>query len=121
GVGDTFQPSRHVDAVAVDASLVVDDITDVDADAELHTVFWVNSGIALYHLGLDRDRTFDCVHHAREFGKNAVASRVDDATTELSDHRQDDCLMPLEIMHRAHLVRAHQRAVTGNVRSKDGC
>jgi hypothetical protein len=28
--------------------------------------------------------------------------------------------MLLEIMYRAHLIRTHQRAVTGNVRSEDG-
>jgi AraC family transcriptional regulator, regulatory protein of adaptative response / methylated-DNA-[protein]-cysteine methyltransferase len=70
---------------------------------------------ALCHLGLDGDRALDRVHHAGEFGENAVAGSVDDAPAELAYHREHDRLMPLEIMHRACLVRAHQRTVAGDI------
>jgi hypothetical protein len=36
GLRDPFEPRRDVDAVAIDPGLVVDDVTQVDADAEAH-------------------------------------------------------------------------------------
>ena len=69
---------------------------------------------------MDGDRAFDRVHHAGEFGENAVAGGVDDAPGELAHHREHDCLMPLEIAHRARLVRAHQRAIAGDVSRENG-
>ncbi len=120
GLCDALQPGSHVDAVAVDAGFVVDHVADIDADAELHAALWLNGGIALGHLGLDGDRAFDRVHHAGEFGENAVARSVDDASCELTDHREHHRLMALEITHRARLVRAHQRAIAGDVSRQNG-
>jgi hypothetical protein len=53
---DALQPGSNVDAVAIDAGLVVDYVTDIDADAELHAALRLDCGIALCHLGLDGGR-----------------------------------------------------------------
>jgi hypothetical protein len=82
---------------------------------------WLNRSIALHHFGLDSDCTFNCVHHAGEFGKNAVASGVDNAPAELANHRKHGCLMPLEVTHCARFISAHQSTVTSDVCSQDGC
>ena len=117
---DAFQPRSDVDAVAIDAAFIVDDIADIDANAELHAPFWLNRSVALCHFGLDSDRASDRVHHAGKFGENAIAGGVDDAPAEFANHWKHHCLMPLEVTHRARLVRAHQRAITGDVRGQDG-
>jgi hypothetical protein len=69
---------------------------------------------------LDGDGAFDCIHDAGELGKNTVAGGVYDTPAEFADHRQHDRLMLLEIAHRARLVRAHQRAITGDICGQDG-
>src|ERR1700738_4891026 len=39
---------------------------------------------------------------------------------ELAENREHDGLVPLEITDRARLVRAHQRAITGDICCQDG-
>ena len=117
---NALEPRSHVDSVAIDAGVIVDHVADIDADSELHAALRLDCGIALSHLGLDGEGAFDRVHHAGEFGENAVAGGVDDAPGELADHREHDGLMPLEITHRAGLVRGHQCAIAGNVRRENG-
>jgi hypothetical protein len=53
---DALQPRGHVDPLAINADIVVDDVADVDANAELHAALRLDCGIALCHLGLDGDR-----------------------------------------------------------------
>ena len=83
-------------------------------------MLWLNGGIALGHLRLNGHRAFDRVYNAGELGENAVAGGVDDAPPELTDHREHHRLMALEITHRARLVRAHQRAIAGDVSRQNG-
>ena len=118
-LGDALQACGDVDAVAVDARLVVDDIAEVDADAELHPTICFDGGVALGHRLLDGDRALDRVHDAGELGEDAVAGRVDDAAAVLGDHRQHDRLMRLEVADGTRLVSAHQRAVAGDVGGED--
>ena len=88
-------------------------------DAELHAPRWLDRGVTLCHRLLNGDRAFERVHDAGELGEDAIAGRVDDAPTELADHRQDDRLVPLEIAYSARLIRAHQRAVAGDIGRQD--
>jgi hypothetical protein len=69
----------------LDAGIVVDYVTEIDANPELHATLRLDGGIAHCHLGLDRDLAFDRVHHAVELGENAVAGSVDDAPGELTN------------------------------------
>ena len=66
-------------------------------------------------------RALNRAQDAGELGQDAVTSCVDDAAAERADHGQYDRLMALEIPHRAGLVRAHQRAVAGDVSGQDCC
>jgi hypothetical protein len=65
-----FRARRDVDAVPLDARLVVDDVTQVDADAEEHPALLRHVGVARGHDGLDRSRALRRAHHAREFGED---------------------------------------------------
>ena len=120
GLRDPLEPRRDVDAVAIDPGLVVDDVTQVDADAEPHAARLGHRLVARRHDGLDLDRALGRVDHARELGQDAVAGGVDDAAAVAADQRQDHRLVRLEVVDRRGLVLAHEPAVAGDVGGKNG-
>ena len=68
-VGDgSLQPRRDVDAVTIDAGLVIDHIADVDADAELHAMCVLDRRVALCHLR-GRRGALDRAYYAGESAK----------------------------------------------------
>src|SRR5262245_12919147 len=93
GFGDVLQPCRNIDAVAVKTRLVVDHITDVDADPKLHAACRVGHRVALGHRLLHGNRALDGVYDACELGKDSVASRVDDTPAVFCDHGEVGCLV----------------------------
>src|SRR5262249_41874815 len=56
---DAFKSGSNVDAVAVDAGVVKDDVTLIDADAEAQAAVFFHVSIALRHDTLDRHRALD--------------------------------------------------------------
>ena len=82
----------------------MDDITQVDADAELHAARLGHLLVARRHDGLDLDRALGRVDHARELGQDAVPGGVDDAAAVAADQGQDRRLVPLEVADRRGLV-----------------
>ena len=87
GLRDALEPRRNVDAVAVDPGFVVDNITQIDADAELHAARRRHPFVARRHDGLDLDRALGRADHARELGQDAVAGGVDDAAAVVANQR----------------------------------
>ena len=117
---DALEPGRDVDAVAVDAGLVVDDVAQVDADAELHAARLGHPLVARRHDGLDLDPALSRVDYARELGQDAIPRGVDDAAAVAADQRQDRRLVPLEVADRRGLVLSHEAAVAGDVGGENG-
>jgi hypothetical protein len=65
--------------------------------------------------------TFDSIYDAAELGEDDVAGGIDDALTMLSDHREHDRLMDLEIGDSAFFVGAHESAIARDVGREDCC
>ena len=67
------QQSGDIDPVAVDGPiLLLDHITEIDVDAELHAPVLGELAMAPAEFALDLDRTVDRFHGAWEFCKDAV-------------------------------------------------
>src|SRR5262245_18505012 len=105
----------------VDARIVVHHVTNVDPHPILHAVLFFDFGIAPRHCLLNGAGAFHGVYHTGEFGKDAIASSIDDPSAETRDHGQDHCLMGFDITNSACLVVAHQGAVSGYVSSQYCC
>ena len=56
---------------------VVDDVAEVDADAQKHPTLCGNIEVALRHDPLDRDGAFDGAHGAWKLRHDAVAGDMD--------------------------------------------
>ena len=109
-----------VDAVAVDIALVDDDVTDIDADAELDPAIFGNGGVALGHAALDFHGATHGIDCARKLDQRTVARGFDDAAAVFGDLGIDEfATVGLERSESAFLVDAHQAAVASNVGCED--
>ena len=78
GLRDAFEPRSDIDAVAHQIAVaLLDDVAEVDADAELDASVIGNAGVALDHAALQFDRAADCVDDAAELDDRAVAGALD--------------------------------------------
>src|SRR5271163_150154 len=64
GLGQAFEASRDIDAVAKDVTVLDDDVADVDADAKLDAVVLRQRGIPLGHCRPDLGRASERVDDA---------------------------------------------------------
>ena len=118
--GERLEPRRDIDPVAVSAGSVVDDVAEIDADAQQHPTLRGNVEVALRHDLLDGDGAFDRAHGARELRHDSVACDVYDSAAVLRDEREDRRLVRFEIAHRRFFVAPHEARIAGDIRGQDG-
>src|SRR5277367_119075 len=86
--GDALQSRGDVDAVAHQVAVtLLDDVTEMNADAEVDAALLRQAGVALDHAVLHLDRAADGVHHAAKLNESAVAGAFDDAAMMDGDSR----------------------------------
>src|SRR6185437_13892558 len=90
GLGQSLDPRRDIDAVAVNVVALDDDVADIDADAERDAVALGDVRVALGDALLHFDRACDRVHRAGEFDQCAVADELDGAAGVGGNGRIDD-------------------------------
>ena len=91
GLGDALEPRGDVDAVAHQVAVAfLDDVAEMNADAELDAAFGRQAGVALDEAGLHLDRAAHRVDHAAELDDGAVAGALDDAAAMGGDGRVDE-------------------------------
>ena len=79
GRGDPLQSRGDIDAVAHQVAVVfLDDVADVNADAEFDSPVLRHAGVAFDEAVLDFDRAADRVHDAAKLDYTAVAGAFDD-------------------------------------------
>src|ERR1700676_915974 len=62
-LGNTFEPSRNVHAIAVNVVAVADDVAEVDANTKLDPVIGLSYGVSLNHSLLHLHSAAYCVEH----------------------------------------------------------
>src|SRR6185369_44248 len=110
-LGQAFETRGDVDAVAVEALTLDDDVAEVDADAEAHPAGGRQLGVARLELALDVDRALHGIHDARELRQHVVTGRVDDPPAVAGDRGGDHRAIRGDRAHGRHLVVAHEAAV----------
>ena len=120
-LGQRLQARRDIHGVAEHVVVGVDDVAEMQADAEGLLPVGRLAGIALGHAPLQLDRRAHRLDGAAELGHHAVAHRLDDAAVEAVDHRRHQLgEMRAEIGERLLLVGTHQAAVARHVGEQDG-
>ena len=80
-----LQSGRDVHAIAVNFIPFLDDISQVDADAELHPAVLRQFGIAGLQLLLHSYGALDSVHHAAELSQHGVSGGIHHPAAMLPD------------------------------------
>ena len=89
-LGDAFQSRGDVDPVAHQIAVgLLDDVAEMNADAELDAALGRHAGVALDHAVLHFDGAAHGVDHAAELDEAAVAGALDDAPVMCGDGRVD--------------------------------
>ena len=120
-LGNSFEPRGDIDAIAHQVAVtLLDDIAEMDADAELDAAICRQAGVALDHAVLHFDRAAHRVDHAAELDEDAVAGALDDAAVVGRDGRVDESLRSaLQPRQRAILVRAGEPAIADDIGDQD--
>jgi hypothetical protein len=115
GVGDLLQACRDVDRIAAGATLLQDDLTGVDADAELNTLLTRQIDVALAVIGLDPERAFKRLHRAWEFRHYSIAATGDDPAVRFTDFTQKAIYCGVDPAMGFFLINRHQAAAAADV------
>ena len=118
GFADAFEPRRDIDAVAHQVAVaLLDDVAQMNADAEFDAFFRRHASVALDHAVLDLDRAADRVDHATELDDRTVASALDDPPVMRGDGRIDQIAAQAPKPRKgAIFVRPSESAVADNIR-----
>ncbi|MEZ5865581.1 MAG: hypothetical protein R3D25_16485 [Geminicoccaceae bacterium] len=116
GCGQRFQACGDVHAVAVDVVVVVDDVAEIDADAEPEALALGQMALARLEVALDGDGAIHGTDDARELDQRAVAHQLDDvAAMRLHGRLDHGGAQRPEAGMRAPLVGRHQPTVADHV------
>lgn len=120
GLAFALQSCSDIDAIAKQIVAIGDDITNIDANAGSDLLVFRCARIAGGHTLLDRDHAAQCFNCAGELQQHAVARRIGNAPTVLSQCRVDEFLaMPPQGAKRAFLVQPHQPRVAHDIGRHD--
>src|SRR5215471_15344690 len=84
-LGQGFEPCCDVHSVSVDIAPVLDDVAEIDPDAQFKAAIWRHIGVSLRHFALYFNRATHRIDDAGKFEEQAVARSFDDATVMLLD------------------------------------
>src|SRR6266446_4382064 len=117
---DAFEPRCNIDAIAEDIVVVEDDVSQMDADAELDPLGLGYLRVLVSHAALNFDGASRCIDGTGKFDQHTVASGLDDAAAMFGDCGVDKRFSEsLQLRQRAFLVGTNQAAITGDIRRQD--
>ena len=120
-LGDALEPGGDIDAVAHQVAVaLLDDVADVNPDAEFDSPILRHAGVALDHRVLQLDRASDRIDDAAEFNDAPVTGALDDAAVMDGDRGVDQIAAKSpEPREDAVFVRAGKPAVPDDVGHQD--
>ena len=118
---NALKPRGDIDAVAHQVAVaLLDDVADVNPDAEFDSPVLRHAGVALDEAVLHFDRAANRVHDAAELDNRAVAGALDDAAVMRGDGGVDEVAAePPQARKGAILVGAGEPAITDDVGHQD--
>ena len=121
GRANALDPRGDVDAVAHQVAVgLLDDVAQMNANAELDASLGRQAGVALDHAGLHFDRATHRVDNAAELDDGAVAVALDDAPMMRGYCGIDQvAAQPPQPRQGSVFVRSRESAVTDNIGDQD--
>ena len=119
-LGQSFQPRRDVDAIAVDVVAVEDDIADVDAHTEFDPSVVGEAGIALDRSALKLDGAAHRIDDARKLNQHPIPGGLDDPSVMFVDLGvEQGASKRFQACKGSLLVGAHEPAIAFDIDGDD--
>ena len=120
-LANALDPRGDIDAVAHQIAVaLLDDVAEMNADAEFYAALRRQAGVALDEAVLHLDRAAHRVDHATEFDEAAIPGALDDSPMMRVDGGIDEiAAQPPEPRQRAVFVSARKTAVANDIRDQD--
>ena len=118
---NALKPRGDIDAVAHQVAVaLLDDVADVNPDAEFDSAVLRHAGVALDEAVLNLDRAADRVHDAAKLDDASIAGAFDDTAVMSGDGRIDEVAAePPQARKGPILVGAGEPAITDDIRNQD--
>jgi hypothetical protein len=108
GLCNSLKAGSDIDAVTKNITVIENDVTDVNADAELNFDVLRYRGVLLRHTPLDLNRTTYRINSASKLDQHSIAGGLDDAAAMYGDGGIDEGLSGrLEPGKRPFFVQPH--------------
>src|SRR6185437_15052383 len=122
GLGNAFEPSREIDAVAINVIAFNYDIADVDADTEHDRPVFRAISVDLPHSPLNGYGAFNGIYDAPKLDQSAVAHKLNNATAVLTDRGIDEVFATRPKRGECTtFIRRHEAAVSNHISGEDRC
>ncbi len=120
-LGDALEPRGDIDAVAHEIAVaLLDDVADVDSDAEFDPPVLRHAGVALDEAVLNLDRAADRVHDAAKLDNASIAGAFHDTPVMSGDGGVDEVAAQTAQARKGPiLVGAGEPAVSDDIRNQD--
>src|ERR1700681_151320 len=118
-LGETFQAGCDIDAIAEQVAVALDHVADRNADAKAHLTAGGISHVAGAQALLDVDRASNGFDRTWKFGKNGVASGIEDAAAVSGDEVVGHLSIGCEAPQRFLFIFGNQPAVASNICRKN--
>ena len=119
-VGQRLEPRRDVHPFAVDPLALGADVSEVNADPELHLALCGEVGVSTAQNALDLDCALHSVECARELGQEVVAGEIHEPTAVLAHEELDLLAVVAQDMDGGAFVLGHQPGVPDDIGAHDG-
>ena len=118
---NALKPRGDIVAVAHQVAVaLLNDVADVNPDAEFDSPVLRHARVALEEAVLDLDRAANRVDHAAKLDEASVASALDDAPMMRVDGGVDEiAAQPPQPRQRAILIRPREPAVADDIRNQN--
>ena len=119
-LADLLESGRDIHAIAIDRSILRNDIADIDAHAKDHAAVFGRLRARRKHSLLHFDRALDCIHGTSKFDQQAVAGGSDKSPAKLSQFGIDDVGPErFQLGKRPRLIHCHEARIAEHIGGKN--
>jgi len=115
-----LQSRGHIDPITQDIAVLLNDVTQMNADADVNLFALIFLGVVSAKLRLDTLGTLHSVNDRGEVHQEAITHSLDDCPMIVSDRLLDDLIVDSEHPQRAGFIGAHLAAEAHEVGEHDG-
>ena len=119
GFSQTLEPGGDVDAIAKYISLLLENITQMNADTDVNLFALLVRGVVCSQLGMNRLGALHGMDDRGELDQEGITNSFDNMAMMVTHSLLDEAVMDVKQPHRAGFVRTHLMAEADDISEHD--